>query len=247
MTFLANPVAGMTLIEVLLALAIASVFALVLGTVVTGALQAWSGSKTSHDLTQDARFAMQRMDAAIYDAGALMLPLIDNTPRNVLAVTIGPGIDQDANGMADADNDGDGLVDEDTPPDQSNDGAAGIIGIDDDNDGGTDEGSSLDNDEDGVNDGGASINDDGDALTDEDWLDAVVYFLQGTTLMERMPDLNPADGNDFTERALVENVTNFVVTRRPQGRRMIVEITLDIANGNDAINLGSKVRVGGAK
>lgn len=234
---------GLTLIEVLLSLAIASVFALLLGQVVGGALNAWSGSQAKHDLTQDARFAMQRMDAAVRDAGELMLPFVNNIPRNVMAVSLGPDIDQDANGIADADNDGDGLVDEDCPADNTNDGAAGIIGIDDDNDASTDEGNISENHEDGT--GYSATCDSGGA--GNDWLDPVVYFLQGTTLMERMPNLNPVDGNDYTENPLVENVTAFTATRIPQGRRVIVEITLAIANGNDAINLSSRTRVGGAK
>lgn len=242
-TFMTNPAAGLTLIEVLLSLAIGSVFALLLGQVVGGALQAWSGSQVKHDLTQEARFAMQRMDAAVRDAGELMIPFIDNVPRNVLAVTLGPDIDQDANGIADADNDGNGLVDEDCPSDNTNDGAPGIVGIDDDGDTSTDEGSVNENREDGS--GYTASCDSGG--TGNDWLDPVVYYLQGTTLMERMPNLNPADGNDYTEHPLVENVTNFSATRRPQGRRVIVEITLDVANGNETINLSSRIRLGGAK
>lgn len=234
---------GLTLIEVLLSLAIASVFALMLGQVVGSALQAWTSSQVKHDLTQDARFAMQRMDAAVRDAGELILPYINNVPRSVLAVTLGPNIDQDANGIADADNDGDGLIDEDCPADNTKDGAPGIVGINDDNDAGTDEGSVSDNHEDGTG-YTASCNSGG---TGSDWLDPVVYFLQGTTLMERMPNLNPVNGNDFSENPLVENVTAFTVTRRPQGRRDIVEITLDIANGNETIHLSSRTRAGGAK
>jgi len=236
-----NKHSGLTLIEVLLSLAIASVFALLLGQVVGGALQAWSGSQAKHDLTQDARFAMQRMNAAVRDAGILMLPFTDNVPRDVLAVSLGPTIDQDSNGIMDGDNDGDGQLDEDLPPDNTNDGAPGIIGIDDDGDGLVDEGNTLRNHEDG------SLVGDSDGSDDNDWYDPVVYYLQGTTLIERMPNLNPVDGNDYTENPLVENVITFTAARIPQGRGVIVEITLAIANGNETINLNSRVRVGGAK
>ena len=65
--------------------------------------------------------------------------------------------------------------------------------------------------------------------------------------MERVPNLNAVNGNDFTERPLIENVTGFNVTLIPQGWRNIVEISLDAANGNATIHLDSRERVGGAK
>lgn len=234
---------GLTLIEVLLSLAIASIFALLLGQVVSGALQAWSGNQSKQDLTGNAHFAMQRMNAAVRDAGQLILPFVSNNPRNVLAVTLGPNVDQDANGIADADNNANGVVDEDCPADNTNDGAPGIAGIDDDNDASIDEGSIADNHEDGSG-YTASCNSGGSG---SDWLDPVVYYLQGTTLVERMPNLNPLNGNDFTEHPLIENVTGFSATLIPQGRRNIVEISLDVSNSNETIHLDSRERVGGAK
>ena len=134
------------------------------------------------------------------------------------------------------DNDGDGSVDEDAPKDINDDGRPGISGIDDDGDGTVDEGFKPDDDEDGA--------------SDEDWFDPVVFFLDDTTLLERRPNLNPVDGNDYNEYPIAENVTRFRVERIPQGgsRAVLVDLTLD-TTGPDGktITLNTRVRVGGGQ
>ncbi len=129
------------------------------------------------------------------------------------------------------DDDGDGAIDEDWSAEQSGDAKPGIAGIDDDKDGQIDEGSTPDDDEDGI------IN--------EDWLDAAVYYLNGAVLLERLPDLNPNDGNDFTERVIAENVASFRVERIPQGagRAVLVDITLGLAGDHAKVQLHTRVRV----
>ena len=81
----------------------------------------------------------------------LMVPLeVTTATRDVLAVALPPGLNRNGDGYADADNKN-GVVDDDLPADETNDGGAGIIGIDDDGDGLVDNGASFtDNDENGT-------------------------------------------------------------------------------------------------
>ena len=165
----------------------------------------------------------------------------------------------------DVDNDKDGLVDEDLGDDITNDGAPGIVGVDDDNDGTVDEASTRDDDEDGLvdedavdgadddgdgridEDSGSLADDDGDAVANEDWLDPIVFRLSGTTLLERIPNLNPLDGTDYTELPLAENVSQFRVERIPPGtedRALLVLIALELVGPQGStLSLSSHVRV----
>ncbi len=110
----------------------------------------------------------------------------------------------------------DGAIDEDSADDIQSDNKPGLLGVDDDLDGSIDEGHRRDDDEDGNK--------------DEDWLDPVVYFLNDKTLMQRVPNINPADGTDYQENPIAENVTLFQIIRIPQGdgRAVLVKITLKI-------------------
>jgi prepilin-type N-terminal cleavage/methylation domain-containing protein len=148
--------------------------------------------------------------------------------------------DDDEDGVADEDwidgidNDGDGAVDEDVPSDNNNDGQPGISGFDDDGDGSTDEGLNTDNDE--------------HEPSGDDWLDPVVFYLDGTTLMERQPNLTSWWGGDFSEYPIADNVTLFRVERIPDdGRRsVLVDITLEVTLPDlDTVSLNARVRVGG--
>ena len=137
------------------------------------------------------------------------------------------------------DDDGDGVIDEDPAADMNGDGAPGYIGVDDDGDGLIDEGSSADDDEDGT--------------SDEDWLDAVVFFLQSDSLIERHPvpwdetlDTN-VTGRDFIESTIAEGVSRFRVERIPgSGNGEIVDITLDITGveSGETVSLHTRVRIG---
>jgi len=160
--------------------------------------------------------------------------IIDNTP--------GGDRDDDEDGLVNdedpidgIDNDGDGSIDEDPGPDMNGDLSPGVAGVDDDGDGFTDEGSIGDDDEDG------SI--------DEDWLDTVVYFLSGTDLIERHPNLDPADGTDYTERTLAKNVSTFRVERLSRGinRNDLIELTLGLSAERTSVQVKQRVRVGGPR
>ena len=131
------------------------------------------------------------------------------------------------------DNDGDGTIDEDPGADMTGDGQAGVRHVDDDLDGSIDEGSRDDDDEDG--------------LVDEDWLDVVVYFLDGSTLRERRPALGAPDGATVILRTVAENVQLFRVERLERGARRsdLLELTLAIDSPDGPVELQTRVRVGG--
>lgn len=186
----------------------------------------------------------------------------------VLAITLDPTLDINKDGVADGDNDGDGRVDEDPDDDMSADAAAGLVDIDDDGDGSVDEGSVNDDDEDGSvsedpnnaidDDSDGAINedwgmmpdDDGDGSQNEDWLDSVAFYLSGSTLIERRPNLNPADGTDYTEFPIAENVTLFRIERIADGSRRstLVDISLQVTQADgDPLSFSTRVRVGGGR
>jgi len=116
--------------------------------------------------------------------------------------------------------------------DVNGDNQPGVAGYDDDYDGSIDEGTNNDDDEDGSR--------------DEDWFDPVVFFLNGTTLMERLPDINPAHGADYSEYAIAENVTYFRVERIAGASTLLVDLTLEITlPDSEPTSLNTRVRIGG--
>ena len=138
------------------------------------------------------------------------------------------------------DNDGDGAIDEDMHQDMNKDFEPGIADHDDDGDGTRDEGHLSDDDEDGVN--------------NEDWFDAVVFFLSGTTLVERLPlpwDSNndfQVNGNDYLESVLAENVVRFAATRSYVASSGVVLVTVELELTGDTGEpyvLETTIRVGG--
>lgn len=148
-------------------------------------------------------------------------------------------VDEDpVNGV---DDDADGVTDEDPGADMNADGAPGFAGVDDDGDGQIDEGSADDDDEDGT--------------VDEDWLDAVVFFLQGDNLVERHPvpwdetANGSISGRDFVESVIAENVTRFRVERPVPNSpgHQLVNLTLELTGpGGSVVSLTNRIRVGGA-
>ncbi len=139
--------------------------------------------------------------------------------------------DEDLLGKGDEDNDG--SIDEDLNINMNGDGSPGIQGYDDDFDGSVDEGNKDDDDEDG--------------LRDEDWIDPVVFFLNGNTLMQRIPNINPTDGTDYGEYTIAENITQLRIERISgnDGQSVLVDITLTISPPDtEAISLNTSVRIG---
>ncbi len=143
------------------------------------------------------------------------------------------------------DNDGDGEIDEDPPSDNDSNGCPGLCGVDDDGDGTLDDGIDDDDDEDG------SGFDDG--------YDPVVFYLDGDTLMERMPvpwneDGNsvpdgPVDGRDFVASRIAANVSRlrFEKLDPGSGAEPLVLIQLELTGeAGTVVSLDARVRVGGA-
>ena len=189
---------GYTLIEVLITLAIAAVLMATLGGVLGRVLQTHDAVREKNNLAEQARFAMQQMVWAVSQSRLLLLPMADKTSTvfvenvreqtnppsppppgsslatAVLAVTMPTSVDLDASGTPDADNDGDGRIDEDLPADTTNDAKPGIRAIDDDGNGivdhafssaaDDDESADFSQNEDAFN----RTDDDGDGISDED-------------------------------------------------------------------------------
>ncbi len=320
---------GFTYIELLIVVSITGMVMLALMGVVNTATETTSTVGTRNDLVQQTRFALNRMVDMTRRSPKLMLPLRDrpdtNFPENireqtippsppigdqtfataVLAITLPHDIDLDQDGIPDADDDGDGLFDEDLPNDNTHDFFPGIMGIDDDGDGSVDENPSNWWDDDEVNgvynedpkngidddgdgnidedtasdmngdgcpgicgvdddgkgdiDEGSNDDDDEDGSTFEDPYDPVVYYLNGNSLIERLPARwntdgisspdGPVDGRDFIEAPIAENVTRFRVERLDDGNAdEVVDLILELTDPNtgESIALHTSVRVGGA-
>lgn len=325
MQFLPDNSRGFTLIELLIAVTLATLLLVATSGMVSNALGTDDVVAERNELQRDARFAMQRMVAAVSASPQLLLPQPDKAATDwrenvreetipasppegsstkataVLAAVLSRDIDLDADGFPDADNDRDGRFDEDLPPDIANDFDPGIHLIDDGGDGQVDESffsdwdddernltadedpinridddgdgvidedpgadmngdgapgvSGVDDDNDGQIDEGNANDDDEDGVVDEDWLDAVVFYISGDTLVERHPvpwdeTANGAvTGRDFIESTIAQNVTRFRVERPLQGAAdvQLVNLTLELTGpGGSVVSVSTRVRVGGA-
>ena len=150
--------AGFSYVELMLAVTISAILVAGLMGVVNTATLTGNESSQRNKMTREARFAMQRMVAAVSNTRHLVIPMPENPltlwseslrrypPRPafpnesaVLAMHLDPAQDLDGDGFADADNDRDGAIDEDPGGDSNFDLAPGLVGIDDDNDGFVDE------------------------------------------------------------------------------------------------------------
>lgn len=148
--------------------------------------------------------------------------------------------DDDEDGVNNEDNingiddDGDGAIDEDTKKDVNDDGESGVKGVDDDLDGNIDEDNKNDNDEDGS--------------VGEDWYDPIVFYITGTSLMQRIPNLDPIDGTDFSDYIIAENVTAFSVERQigTDAKTILLNITLTVNMDNGKPKtVSALIRLGG--
>lgn len=317
--------AGFTLLELLIAAALAGLLLASIAGLVGRSLDSQLLVEERDKLNTEARFAMQRMVSAVSETRYLFLPMPDKTDTNwrenvreetipasppegdsmkataVLALSLSASVDLDADGFPDADNDRDGRIDEDYPADIAFDYDPGIHlidddgdgfvdegffadaddderwnqsdedpinGIDDDNDGSVDEDPSadmngdgapgiagFDDDGDGAIDEGNPADDDEDGLDDEDWLDAVVFFLQSDSLIERHPvpwdetANGDVTGRDFVESVIAENVTRFRVERplASAGGEQLVYLTLELTDASgETVTLDTRIRVGAA-
>lgn len=319
---------GFSLVELLTSLVIAALLLVGLQQVIGQGLAVTDSVGQQTDMLRQARFAMSRMTDAVRTSTRLLVPQNDNPatalaenvrsqtvpaspPQTgssldsaVLGLTISPLQDLDRNGVADADNDGDGRIDEDLPADNNNDGEPGlrgfdddgngttdfwlspnadddesndlaqsedpVNGLDDDGDGVTDEDpaadnngdgapgiSGIDDDGDGSVDEGNAADDDEDGSDDEDWYDVVVYFVNGTDLIERRAvpwDTNGdtvLSGRDFVESVIAEGVSaitfeRLASTSAASGELVDISLTLVDVDG-ETQTLRTRVRVGGVR
>lgn len=234
---------GFSLIELTIALAIGAVLLVAINGVTGESLAAFKATSERDELNSQAQFAMQRIAAAVQGSPQVLVPQVEDlgtayseSVRGVLAVSLNPTLDRDADGYADADNDRNGKVNDKLAADQANDGQPGIIGIDDDNDGVVDNAS----------DDAGTLPTNGSGA---DWLDVIVFFLANGQLIERMPNLNPVNGNDYTERVIADNVSQFQVTRplsNIAGNRLVwldIALTLTGSSGR-LVSLNAQLRVG---
>ncbi len=321
------PQTGHTLVELVIVVAITAMLLTGLQQLLGSGVSVAAVTQEQTELARQGRFAMARMVDAVGASNHLLIPLANNptttfdehirlqtvpasAPQTgsvlasaVLAVTLDTEQDMDENGIADADNDGDGQFDEDLPADTQNDGKAGvrdfdddgngtkdfflsppgdddesndlqqsedpINGLDDDGDGSIDEDPSadmngdgcsgvcnVDEDDDGTADEDDAQDDDEDGQEDEDWYDPVVFYLQGSALIERraVPWDESGDsavtGQDFVESTLADNVTllRFERIALSSGEQQLVDITLGLTRPNgEALSLNAQVRVGGSR
>ncbi len=177
-------------------------------------------------------------------------------PRNILAMSA--NIDNDGDGLADEDpsnditgdgfggimgidDDNDDPIDIDEKGKDDDDEAGGsnedpIDGIDNDGDGMTDE-DPADNFYKYFNCGNNSNNDDADETSREDPLDPLIYYLDGSTLMERL------DVQGVTQRnsPLAENVSEYQVVRRRVDGNTLIDIHLKLDDGRNTVALDTTV------
>jgi len=317
-----------TLIELLIAIVLASLLLAATSGIVSNALGTDELVEERNRLQRDASFALERIVRTVGHTRQLLLPSTDNPNTNwpehireqtipasppigsstfataVLAVTLPEYVDLDADGFPDADDDRDGQIDEDLPNDIHHDFLPGIMLIDDDGDGSVDENSffywdddeggaynedpidGIDNDgdgsidedppsdnngdgcpgicgvddnSDGVIDSGSADDDDEEGSEFEDGYDPVVFYLDGDSLMERMPvpwnedgissPDGPNDGRDFVASTIADNVTRlrFEKADASPGPTQLVLIELELTGqSGTVISLSASVRVGGA-
>lgn len=221
---------GLALPELLVATAIGALLMLALAGTLDGLRQTDTQLAGRALLQRDARLALARIASMVEGSRRLLVPLeTTTTTGDVLAVALPPGLDRNNDGFADADNDHNGIPDDDLPADATRDGAAGIKGIDDNGDGGIDNGSNTDNDENGTL-GDAPVS----PKSGADWIDPVVYRVDRGQLLERLPNINPSSGADYTERPIADKVVRLEVTRIATGNRRTREILVSLTLGDPA-------------
>lgn len=157
---------GLTLVELLMAIAIFGLIAAAASALLSQALDANTDGDARYGLYREGLLIMERMTGEARRSTFLLIPNAHKTNRDILAIS----------GSVNEDDDyyfGDPLfprIDEDLKKQMTDDGKSGIIGRDDDGDGSTDEGDFNDDDEDGLIDEDRldGIDNDRDGNIDED-------------------------------------------------------------------------------
>jgi len=157
---------GLSLIELLTAVTIFAIIAVGATGLLSAALDSSSYGDKRYGLYREGLIIMERLTGRVRRCTFLFIPNAHSPARNIMAFS----------GSVNEDNDfyfNDSLfprIDEDLKKQMTDDNTAGIVGIDDDGDGQTDEGDFNDDDEDGLIDEDAfdGFDNDGDGNVDED-------------------------------------------------------------------------------
>jgi len=248
----------MTLVELLIATAIISTVVTSMGAMLYAALDAQQFVDAHSRLSRMAQIAMLRMGDHCRVADRVFVPDEAQPLRNVLAISSmidedgdgktnedpGRTIDGSVPGVGGVDDDGDGTSDEGLVGDDDEDGQADedpINGMDDDGDGRIDEDhgadangdgepgdAGQDDDGDGAADEGETADDDEDGATDEDGYAPIVYYLNGSDLIER----HPVHGTN----TVATDVTVFTVERTKTASQVVlVSIHLKLDDGSGCV------------
>lgn len=157
---------GLTLVELLMAIAIFGLIAAAATALLSQSLDANTGGNARYGLYREGLLIMERMTGEARRSTFLLIPNAHTATRDILAISVNVNEDNDYYF-------GDPLfprIDEDPKKQMTDDDKSGIIGLDDDGDGFTDEGDRNDDDEDGLIDEDPldGIDNDGDGNIDED-------------------------------------------------------------------------------
>ncbi len=158
--------AGLTLVELLVAVAIMALLATAVTGLVSGGLHAHEQVLTRSRLNREGLQVMDRITASIRTATLVSVPNPHQPVRTMLVLSGAVNDDQDFY----FDDPLFPRIDEDPHDDMNVDNASGVRGVDDDGDGSVDEGGDHDDDEDGVDheDPLDGKDNDGDGSIDED-------------------------------------------------------------------------------
>jgi hypothetical protein len=77
--------------------------------------------------------------------------------------------------------------------------------------------------------------------------DYQAFYLNGTTVIQRLPSLNPTSGSDYSEYPIAEKVTQFRIERvmGANGTTVLVDFTLTLSPpGGEPVSLNTRVVVG---
>lgn len=225
---------GLTLLELVISIAILSIFALSASALFISSIDAYSESRDENLIFRQAAYAMQTIASKVRGTKFLLIPTGSSNAysrnRNILAISGG------------IDNDGDGRTDEDLGDDMTADGVSGIILYDDDGNGLIDETNFKNDDEagdvnsdkyDGIdNDANGFIDNDLSADMNKDNYPGIFYFDDDDdgNVDEGLLDDDDEDGNvdedpadpliyyrDSASKKLIEksvnSITQAVITR----------------------------------
>lgn len=149
---------GFSLLELLLVLAMGGALLMGVAAMLQSGMRAHTSGTAEAETRQALEFAMAHIGRTLRETQDVLVPNDTKLERDVLAVSLSPVLDANADGIKDADDDKDGVLDGqvrkfvtglsphyplrtggELPGDATNDNQPGIEGVDDDGDGKRDE------------------------------------------------------------------------------------------------------------